>query len=63
MPERKFLLRMLAGIFIVQAGVFLIGVGYCAFNGGFKTCPEIRETYETTFAVMTATTLALLSRK
>lgn len=63
MPERKFLLQMLAGIFIVQASVFMIGVGYCVFNGGFKTCPEMKETYETTFAVMTATTLALLSRK
>jgi len=53
---------MLAGIFIFQTGVFMFGVGYCTLNGGFKTCPDLKETYETTFAVMTATTLALLSR-
>ena len=52
---------MLAGIFAFQAGTFGFGVYWCANNGGVKTCPDITKTYETTFNVMIATTLALLT--
>jgi len=54
---------MLAGIFTFQAGVFVMGVYYCANHGGLKSCPEIGRRYEATFAVMIATTLALLTGK
>ena len=36
---------------------------YCAKNGGLKTCPSLGDRYEQTFAVMIATTLALLTGK
>ena len=54
---------MLAGIFTFQAGVFGVGLYYCANNGGLQSCPEIGDRYEATFAVMVATTLALLTGK
>lgn len=54
---------MLAGIFTFQAGVFGVGLYYCANNGGLESCPEIGDRYEATFAVMVATTLALLTGK
>lgn len=63
MDKQKFLLYMLAGIFTFQAGVFVMGVYYCANHGGLKSCPEIGRRYEATFAVMIATTLALLTGK
>ena len=62
MSKEKFLLYMLAGIFTFQAGVFGMGLYYCANNGGIQSCPEIGRRYEATFAVMIATTLALLTR-
>lgn len=52
---------MLAGIFIVQASVLAYGITWCARNGGLKTCPDVTKTYEQTFNVMIATTLALLT--
>ena len=52
---------MLAGIFIVQATVLGYGIGWCARNGGLETCPDVTKTYEQTFNVMIATTLALLT--
>ena len=52
---------MLAGIFAFQAGVFAFGISWCARNGGVKTCPDVTKTYENTFNVMIATTLALLT--
>ena len=61
MDRQNFLLKMLAGIFIVQASVLGYGVFYCARNGGLKTCPDITKTYEQTFNVAIATTLALLT--
>lgn len=63
MDRQKFLLYMLAGIFTFQAGLFVLGAFYCARNGGLKSCPEIGRRYEATFAVMIATTLALLTSK
>ena len=61
MAKEKFLLYMLAGIFSFQAGTFGFAVYWCAKNGGLKTCPDITDTYEKTFNVAIATTLALLT--
>ena len=61
MAKEKFLLYMLAGIFTVQAGVFGMGLYYCANNGGLNSCPKLGDRYEQTFNVMIATTLALLT--
>ena len=61
MAKEKFLLYMLAGIFMFQAGLFSLGFYFCANNGGLKNCPDIGTRYEQTFNVMIATTLALLT--
>jgi len=61
MSKERFLLWMLAGIFTFQAGTFAFGIYWCANNGGIKTCPDVTKTYEQTFNVMIATTLALLT--
>ena len=61
MPERRFLLWLLTGIFLFQACTFGVGLFYCAKNGGLESCPEIGRKYEGTFAVMIATTLSLLT--
>ena len=61
MAKEKFLLYMLAGIFTFQAGIFGVGLYYCANNGGIQSCPKLGERYEQTFNVMVATTLALLT--
>ena len=63
MPERRFLMWLLTGIFVVQACTFGVGFIFCARNGGLKSCPELGDRYEGTFAVMIATTLALLTGK
>ena len=61
MSKERFLLYMLASIFMFQAGVFGIGTYYCARNGGLQSCPDLGKRYEQTFNVMIATTLALLT--
>ena len=61
MAKEKFLLYMLAGIFTFQAGIFGVGLYYCANNGGLNSCPKLGDRYEQTFNVMVATTLALLT--
>ena len=61
MSKERFLLYMLAGIFAFQAGVFGLGLYFCAHHGGLSSCPKIGERYEQTFNVMVATTLALLT--
>jgi hypothetical protein len=61
MSKEKFLLYMLAGIFAFQAGVFGMGLYYCANNGGLQSCPKLGDRYEQTFNVMIATVLALLT--
>jgi hypothetical protein len=61
MAKEKFLLYMLGGIFTFQAGVFGVGLYYCANNGGLNSCPKLGDRYEQTFNVMIATTLALLT--
>ena len=58
--REKFLLFMLAGIFIWQAAVFTFGVISCFQNGGQSACPDLGDRYENTVNVMVATTLALL---
>ena len=58
--REKFLLFMLAGIFIWQAAVFTFGVISCFQNGGQAACPDLGDRYENTVNVMVATTLALL---
>ncbi len=63
MDKQKFLLYMLAGIFTLQGSIFVMGVYYCAKSKGLYSCPEIGRRYESTFAVMIATTLALLTGK
>ena len=61
MSKERFLLYMLASIFAFQGGTFAFGIYWCANNGGIETCPKITETYEKTFNVAIATTLALLT--
>ena len=61
MPERSYLLKLLTGIFIFQAFTFGAGLFFCARNEGLKSCPELGQRYEQTFALMTATTLALIT--
>ena len=61
MNKERFLLYMLAGIFSFQAGVFGMGLYYCANNGGLDSCPKIGDRYEQTFNVMVATVLALMT--
>ena len=58
--REKFLLYMLAGIFIWQAAIFSYGVIGCFRIGGKAACPELGDRYEATVNVMVATTLALL---
>ena len=61
MSKERFLLWMLAGIFIFQAGALGFGIYYCGQRGGLKECPDLGNRYEQTFNVMIATTLALLT--
>jgi hypothetical protein len=61
MSKERFLLYMLAGIFVFQAGVFALGLYHCANNGGLKSCPNLGDRYEQTFNVMITSTLALLT--
>ena len=58
--KERYLLGLLSAVFAFQAVLFGTGVFFCARNGGLDSCPEIGDRYESTFAVMTATTLALL---
>lgn len=65
--REKWLLGILSGIFVVQAGVFIWGFRVCtrqgalAGNGLNTACPEIGKRFDTTFGTMIATTLALLT--
>jgi len=61
MNKQKFLLQMLAGIFTFQACLFGAGFYYCIKAGGLSSCPKLGERYESTFNVMIATTLALIT--
>jgi hypothetical protein len=61
MNKQKFLLKILAGIFIFQACLFGAGFYYCINNGGLEPCPKIGDRYEQTFNTMLATVLALMT--
>jgi len=65
MSKERFLLWMLAGIFSYQAGIFAFGIYQCAKGSPIQSvmeiCPEIGKRYDTTFSLMVATTLALLT--
>lgn len=56
-----FLLWMLAGVFIFQAGVFIFALVACWKLGGLEACPQIGRRFDQTFGVMIATILALLT--
>ena len=58
--REKFLLFMLAGIFIWQAAIFTGGVIGCFRAGAKGACPDLGDRYENTVGIMVATTLALL---
>jgi len=65
MNERKFLLWLLAGIFVFQGSLFTYGFYQCTQVRPEadirQVCPEIGDRYEATFNLMVATTLALLT--
>ena len=61
MNRERFLLRMLAALFVFQIGTFGAGLIYCARSGGLQACPDIGDRYENTFNVAIATTLALIT--
>ena len=64
MQREKFLLWMLAGIFMYQAGLFTFAAVKCSqvrADQVTDVCPSIGKRYDTTFAVMVSTTLALLT--
>ena len=58
--REKFLLFLLAGIFVWQAAIFTFGTIGCFQKGGKDACPDLGDRYENTVNVMVATTLALL---
>lgn len=58
-PRERFLLWMLAGIFLVQAGIFIQGFVYC--SRAPELCPEVGNRYDKTFAAMTAGVMGLLA--
>ena len=60
-PRERFLLNLLAGVFSCQIAMLSFAVWQCSTHGGLKVCPRIGERYDTTFAVIISTTLALLT--
>lgn len=60
-PREKFLLVLLASVFASQILLFAWAAMQCGAHGGLKVCPELGQRYDTTFAVMISTTLALLT--
>ena len=65
MSKERFLLYMLAGIFVYQASVFSFGLYQCSRISPTvaikEICPDIGKRYDQTFSLMVATTLALLT--
>ena len=65
MSKERFLLWMLASIFTYQAVIFAYGIYQCAKESPVQSvmqiCPDIGKRYDTTFSLMVATTLALLT--
>ena len=56
---QRFLLRMLAGVFIAQFLVLAASLGYCMRNR--QECPAVGDRVEQTFTVALATVLGLLN--
>lgn len=65
MSKERFLLYMLAGIFVYQASVFSFGLYQCSRVAPTvaikEICPDIGKRYDQTFSLMVATVLALLT--
>lgn len=63
--REKWLLGLLTGVFITQAGTLLYGVHLCSrIQPELEVnlvCPKLGERYDNTFNTMIATTLALLT--
>jgi hypothetical protein len=59
--REKFLLYVLASIFASQILLFGWAAVQCGAHGGLKVCPALGQRYDTTFAVMISTVLALLT--
>jgi len=63
--KERFLLWMLAGIFLFQAGTFSYGLYQCSrvtpSHAIREVCPDLGKRYDQTFSLMVATTLALLT--
>ena len=59
--KSKFLYRLIAGVFAWQLVLLSWAVGNCLALGNLSMCPELSKRYESTFAVMISTCLALLA--
>jgi len=60
--REKWLLSILTGIFVIQAGVFIGGTILCSrADQPQVVCPDLGDRFDNTFATMIATTLALLT--
>ena len=55
--------RTLAAVFAAQIVMFGASAATCFSRGNLEHCPEIGRRFETTFASITATILALLADK
>ena len=65
MDSKKFLLWLLAGVFLYQASLFTYAFHKCSTVTPTlsvrEVCPEIGKRYEQTFSLMIATILGLYS--
>jgi hypothetical protein len=62
-PKERFLLWMLASVFVTQATIFASAVYRCgqlSEESIESVCPDLGRRYDQTFSVMIATILALL---
>ena len=63
--REKWLLAILTGVFVVQAGTLIYGVHLCSKVKPDEdvsiVCPRLGERFDNTFGTMIATTLALLT--
>ena len=60
MNRDKFLLTLLAGIFLFQAAWFTTELVWCWKHGAAKYCPNVSQHIQQNAAAMTATLLALM---
>ena len=62
MDKESFLLKLLAVIFAAQIGLLTFEMHRCfESEHPLQECPQVENTYEKTFNVIIATTLALLT--